>query len=115
MSACWNESWRMISYEVLPDFWSLENFEGYYYNYNIPEWNYILFNESILNILLNFPLNLEKYTNLNYSDTYCFSWYEEYSITLSNLSFLDTSLITINILIMLLPIFGIILVFKKGW
>lgn len=113
MSACFDWLGRIVSYKSLPDFTLIPGFDGYFFNWEIWKWNYVLYQDSILNIFLNFPFNLDSYLNIHLSESYCLLGYNEYSLSLGNFSFHDLFLIAINFWIIILFILGLFLIFKQ--
>jgi len=101
MSSCLWTAWRIVSYTHQPIFES----DDIFYEVEVSPWEYILLNESVYNFLSNFPLKLEKYTELNYSSQYCINEIPKESlIALWDFSLQDVWVMSINVLLILSPL-----------
>lgn len=100
--------WSVISYGI--DLNDIEINDGIYYNDNLYP---IILESSLYDILLNFPLKLEKYTQISISEKACI-WRNEWSAaTLQDFRFYDMFLLWINLFIIWWALLFIIYVIYK--
>lgn len=100
--------WSVTSYKI--DLSDIEINDDIYYNDNLYP---IILESSLYDILLNFPLKLEKYTQINISEKVCI-WRNQWSlITLQDFWFYDIFLLSINLFIILWVLLFVIYIIYK--